>query len=137
MEQRQAVRIPVQLRARLLHDDGGLDPAIECGCSEAVHHGSHTHGVRANGSGLLLLAIDGLVDDLSRTGMFLRTPQSLPPGTSATVCLELPGEQVTLRGQVVRIERGARAGLGLQFAGEQPSRRLLVNYLMRCHAQGG
>lgn len=176
MEQRQSVRIPVQLRARLLHEDGRqeamrdgrrggyddsnvvtsasiasqpssnwtksqrrstTDHGIECGCSQAVHHGSHTHGVLAAGSGLLPLAIDGLVDDLSRTGLFLRTPQTLPPGTSAMVCLELPEEQVTLRGQVVRIERGTRTGLGLQFAGEQPNRRLVVNYLMRCHAHGG
>ena len=113
------------------------DHGVECGCSQAVHHGSHTHRALAEGSGVLPLSIDGLVDDLSRTGLFLRTPQTLPPGTAAMVCLELPEEQVTLRGQVVRIERGARNGLGLRFAGEPPDRRLVVNYLMRCHAHGG
>ncbi len=82
------------------------------------------------------LAIDGTVDDLSRNGLFLRTPQSLPPGTEATVCLELPDEQVMLRGEVVRVERGHRSGLALQFAREQQDRRPLVNYLMRCHAHG-
>jgi hypothetical protein len=175
MEQRQAVRIPVQLRARLLHEDGRqegrrdghedastiaisssiyptpsgwskgqrrspTDHGVECGCSQEMHHGSQPHGVLSTSCGplalALALAIDGLVDDLSRTGLFLRTPQTLPPGTSATVCLELPEEQVVLRGQVVRIECGARTGLGLRFASEQPN-RLVVNYLMRCHAHSG
>jgi hypothetical protein len=51
--------------------------------------------------------------------------------------LELPEDSIRLRAQVVRVERGARAGLGVRFVAEQPSRRSVANYLMRCHAHGG
>lgn len=100
------------------------------------HHGPHGQPFAKVEVGPLPLAIDGTVDDLSRNGLFLRTLHTLPPGTEATVCLELPEEQVMLRGEVVRVERGRRSGLGLQFAIEQQDRRPLVNYLMRCHAHG-
>jgi PilZ domain len=142
MEQRQAVRIPVQLRARLLGDEAlsgwgrghrrlATDTGIECSCSSrgAPHH-------HAASKPSVELSIDGLVEDLSRHGMFLRTAETLPPGTPATVCLELPEMQVTLRAQVVRVGCGERVGLGVQFAGAEPDRRQLVNYLMRCHAHG-
>lgn len=151
MEQRQAVRIPVQLRARLLHEEGRparpatavayqrrptTDHEIVCSCSSAGHHGPREAQLVRGEGGSMPIAIDGTVDDLSRNGLFLRTPQTLPPGTETTVCLELPEEQVMLRGEVVRVERGRRTGLGLQFSREQQDRRLLVNYLMRCHAHG-
>lgn len=152
MEQRQAVRIPVQLRARLLHEEGRparpaaavayqrrptTDHEIVCSCSSAGHHGPREpHPLGWLEGGAMPITIDGTVDDLSRNGLFLRTPQTLPPGTETTVCLELPEEQVMLRGEVVRVERGRRTGLGLQFSREQQDRRLLVNYLMRCHAHG-
>ena len=103
MEQRQAVRIPVQLRARLLHEEGRharpapavayqvtssrrptTDHEIVCSCSTAVHHhGGHAQVAKLDG-GSMPLAIDGTVDDLSRNGLFLRTPQTLPPKSSCT-----------------------------------------------------
>jgi PilZ domain len=139
---------------------------IECGCGSnstacpAHHHGAGRGEGRHASAGLSLVperseapgrssapAIVGVVEDLSRTGLFLRTQHTLPPGTSTTVILELPLElseeavgavgavgRVCLHGQVVRVGQGARAGLGVHFASEQPARRQLANYLMRCHA---
>lgn len=141
MEQRQAVRIPVQLRARLSGDEQlsgwgrghqrlATDTGIECSCG--IRGTPHHH---ASGKPSLGLEIDGLVEDLSRHGMFVRTAETLPPGTPATVCLELPERQVMLRGQVVRVGRGERIGMGVRFA-EETDRRQVVNYLMHCHAQG-
>lgn len=200
MEQRQAVRISVQLRARLLRDDEHDDPSqplhspvelarviaevddgrdegptapwqgwhdggvreaapahrrarrshtesgIFCSCPRSATNGKHLHDEHgghhprpvAEGSGpVFALAIDGEVADLSRHGLFLRTSQTLPPGTLTTVCLDLPDDPIRLRAEVVRVERGARTGLGVRFVAEQPSRRQVVNYLMRCHAHGG
>lgn len=126
---------------------GGGSHAHARGRRAATAGGSSSTGGSMNGpvngsmngpmnSSVFALAIDGHVDDLSRHGLFLRTPQTLPPGTSATVCLELPGDRVCLRAQVVRVERGARSGIGVRFVAEQPSRLQVANYLMRCHAYG-
>jgi hypothetical protein len=189
MEQRQAVRISVQLRARLLRDDEHDDPlplgadelarviaevddaptapwqgwhdgtprepagggrhrtrrphsesGIVCSCPRGAASGKHlAHSARgvADGSGpVFALAIDGEVADLSRHGLFLRTSQALPLGAFTTVCLDLPDDSIRLRAQVVRVERGERPGLGVRFIAEQPSRRQVANYLMRCHAHG-
>lgn len=122
--------------SRRSHSESG----IVCSCPRSATNGKHLHNghrALAEGSGpVFALAIDGEVADLSRHGMFLRTPQALPPGTFTTVCLELPDDQIRLRAQVVRVERGARTGLGVRFVAEQPSRRQVANYLMRCHAHG-
>ena len=103
MDKREAVRIPVQVRAR---------------CRS--HHG---------------VVIDGLVEDVSRNGLFLRASNSISEGTAAELDLELPGED-TLRitVQVVRVERGPDGvGMGLRFVGKPERSRSLANFIMRQH----
>jgi len=60
MDKREAVRIPVRVRAQCRH------------------------------SGVV---IDGLVEDLSRSGLFLNTEKSIRPGTPVEIELDLPGEE--------------------------------------------
>ncbi|MEZ4360668.1 MAG: PilZ domain-containing protein [Kofleriaceae bacterium] len=108
MDQRAAVRISVRLEARLARAPGeGADGAAD--------------------------DLVGEVEDLSRHGVFLRTAAALPVGSMTTLHLELPEQHVTLRAQVVRAERGRRAGIALRFVGPV-DRRAVANFVMRCHA---
>src|SRR5258706_14251667 len=59
MDKREAVRVPVQVRARC-----------------------RAHGI----------VIDGLVEDVSRSGLFMRSPRQIQPGSSVELDLDLPGE---------------------------------------------
>ena len=103
MDKREAVRIPVSVRAQCRH------------------------------SGVV---IDGLVEDLSRSGLFLNTAESIRPGTSAEIEIDLPGEETLhLVVEVVRVEcRDDRAGMGLRFVDERDASRPLANFIMRQHA---
>jgi hypothetical protein len=100
MDKREAVRVPVQVRARC----------------------------RAFG-----IVIDGLVEDVSRSGLFMRSPKQIRPGSSAELDLDLPGEETLhLNVEVVRIEDEPRAGMALKFAGElERARRPLANFIMK------
>jgi PilZ domain len=99
MDQREAVRVPVQARARC-----------------------RSHGV----------IIDGLVEDVSRSGLFLKASSSIREGSSGEVDLELPGEApLRLAVEVVRVERGPRGGMGLRFVGKTERSRTLANFIMR------
>jgi hypothetical protein len=102
MDKREAVRVPVSVRAR-------------CRCSE--------------------IEIDGLVEDVSRSGLFLRAPKWIRPGSSAEIVLDLPGEDtILLEVRVVRVEHSSeRAGMGLQVVGSEANRPL-ANFIMRQHA---
>jgi PilZ domain len=136
MDLRAAVRITVQLKAQLALDAWG------CGDAATVTE------LRAG-------TIEGMVEDLSRGGLFLRTADPLKPmgkprsgglavprarlsaidvGAAGIVRLTLPEEALDLRGEVVRVERGERCGLGLRFVGPLATRRALANFLMQCHA---
>jgi hypothetical protein len=86
---------------------------------------------RSNG-----VVIDGFVEDLSRTGLFLRAPRVMEMGASAELELELPGEPALhLMGEVVRVEQSAdRAGMGLRIIADLEGRRPLANFIMRQHA---
>lgn len=86
---------------------------------------------RANG-----LVFDGLVEDLSRSGMFLRAPRVITEGSDAEIALDLPGEETLhLTAQVVRIQDEPRTGMGLRLIGDADhSRRSLANFIMRQHA---
>jgi len=103
MDKREAVRIPVQVRARC----------------------------RAEG-----VVLDGLVEDVSRSGLFLRIdPAELEPGADAEIDLDLPGEETLhLQVKVVRVEDEARTGVALKFAGDSSTARMpLANFIMKSH----
>ena len=75
------------------------------------------------------LVIDGLVEDLSRSGLFLRAPSTIGEGSSAELDLDVPGEPpLQLSAEVVRVEA---AGMGFRFRGGQS--RPLANFIMRQH----
>ena len=81
------------------------------------------------------VVIDGFVEDVSRTGLFLRTPKLVATGSPAEVELELPGEpSLNLHVEVVRVEqRPERAGMGLRIIVDIQDRRMLANFIMRQH----
>ena len=82
------------------------------------------------------LVIDGLVEDVSRSGLFMRSPRQMHPGAAADLDLDLPGEEtIHLKAEVVRVEHEPRAGMALRFVGDiERHRRPLANFIMRQHA---
>jgi hypothetical protein len=82
------------------------------------------------------LVIDGLVEDVSRSGLFMRAPRSMAPGSEAELDLDLPGEEtLKIQAKVVRVEETPRAGMALRFVGDiERHRRSLANFIMRQHA---
>jgi hypothetical protein len=102
MDQREAVRVPVRVRA-------------QC---------------RAQG-----IVIDGLVEDVSRNGLFLRSPKNIGLGSAAELDLSLPGEELLrMRVEVVRVEDEPRAGMAMKFLNDvELNRRPLANFIMRQH----
>ena len=78
--------------------------------------------------------IDGIVDSLSRCGLFLRADLLDEPGAEAIVDLDLPGTAGTLRlpGEVVRVDaRAGRSGMGIRFAMlPDEARRPLANFMI-------
>jgi hypothetical protein len=82
------------------------------------------------------LVIDGLVEDVSRSGLFMRAPRMLDAGAALELDLDLPGEDpLRLSAQVVRVEQVPRPGMALKFVGDlEPHRRPLANFIMRQHA---
>ena len=82
------------------------------------------------------VVLDGLVEDVSRSGLFLRIdPAELEPGADAEIDLELPGEETLhLQVKVVRVEDEARTGGALKFAGDSSTARMpLANFIMKSH----
>ena len=80
------------------------------------------------------IIIDGLVEDVSRNGLFLRASHSIQEGAAAALDLDLPGEApLRLAVEVVRVERGPRRGMGLRFGGQKERSRSLANFIMRQH----
>lgn len=80
------------------------------------------------------VVIDGLVEDVSRSGLFLRSPSQIQPGSPAEIDLELPDKDLQLRAEVVRIENGERPGMALKFAGAlERSHTPLANFIMQQH----
>ena len=98
MDKREAVRVPVRIRA-------------QCRSSDVV--------------------VDGLVEDVSRSGMFLRAaPGMLARGSSAEIELDVTGEPpIYLVAEIVRVD-GSGVGLRLVENGSRP----LANLIMRQHA---
>jgi uncharacterized protein (TIGR02266 family) len=84
------------------------------------------------------LVIDGLVEDVSRSGAFLAANRQLNLGASVELDLELPGETSTVHvtAEVVRVEDESRRGMGLRFLDiALLARRPLANFIMRQHAE--
>jgi PilZ domain len=81
------------------------------------------------------IEIDGFVEDVSRSGLFLRAPKWIRPGSNAEIDLDLPGEPtMRLEVQVVRVEHNEeRAGMGMKVV-EPGANRPLANFIMRQHA---
>ena len=81
------------------------------------------------------VVIDGTVEDLSRTGMFMRATKLMATGSSAEIHLKLPGEPpLQLSAEVVRIEHNLeRAGMGLRIILDAQDCRPLANFIMRRH----
>lgn len=82
------------------------------------------------------VVIDGLVEDMSRSGLFMRAPRQLGPGSEAEIHIDLPGEETLhLFAEVVRVESEPRPGMALRFVGDvEHSRRPLANFIMRQYA---
>lgn len=76
--------------------------------------------------------IDGLVEDVSRSGLFLRTSSVIDEGEAAELDLDLPGEStLRLAVEVVRVVRGpSGVGMGLRFVGPAGPSRTLANFIM-------
>jgi uncharacterized protein (TIGR02266 family) len=89
---------------------------------------------RSNGA-----VIDGVVDNLSRHGLFLRADLLDTPGTEAVVDLDLPGTEGPLRlpGEVVRVDdRPGRSGMGIRFGAlAATARRPLANFMIESSYQ--
>jgi hypothetical protein len=76
--------------------------------------------------------LDGVVEDLSRSGMFIATDVVDVLGAHASIDLDLPGDgPVQLRGEVVRVERDGKRGLGIKIARDDEARRPLANFMMK------
>ena len=76
--------------------------------------------------------LDGVVEDLSRGGMFIATDALDVLGADARIDLDLPGDgPVQLRGEVVRIAHAGRKGLGIRIARDDEARRPLANFMMK------
>ena len=102
MDKREAVRVPVHVRA-------------QCKCSGVVIH--------------------GLVEDVSRSGLFLRAPEWVRSGSIAELEVDLPGEErLSLAAEVVRVEHSdERAGMAFRFVDEPERNRPLANFIMQHH----
>jgi len=84
--------------------------------------------------------IDGFVEDLSRTGLFLRASKPIAAGSSAEIQLQVPGgPPLQLNAEVVRVEAACgesddRPGMGLRIVADAENCRPLANFIMRQHA---
>jgi PilZ domain-containing protein len=85
------------------------------------------------------VVVDGLVEDVSRSGLFMRAPRIFDAGAALELDLDLPGEATLhISAEVVRIENEPRAGMALRFVGDfERHRRPLANFIMRQYASRG
>ena len=84
----------------------------------------HTQGV----------VIEGLVEDVSRSGLFLRAVKFVRAGSAAEIDVEVDGEEpLRLTAEVVRVD-SSRTGMGLRFVEQADMSRGLANFIMRSHA---
>ncbi len=89
-----------------------------------VHARCRCHGV----------VIDGTVEDLSKSGLFLRADLALGEGSTAELDLDVPGEETLhLAAEVVRVDE--HGGMAFRFC--ETASRPLANFIMRQHQQIG
>lgn len=105
MDKREAVRVPVHVRARC----------------------------RSEG-----LVVDGVVEDVSKSGLFMRVELTLAEGCEAELDLDLPGEETLhLPVRVVRVEdAGPMPGMAVKFGDSVATARAkmpLANFIMKQH----
>ncbi len=79
------------------------------------------------------VVVDGLVEDVSRSGIFLAVDEDhgrLACGSQTFLALEIPGnEPIQLEAQVVRVDG---SGFGLRFVETtEVARRPLANFIMK------
>ncbi len=78
------------------------------------------------------------VSDLSRGGMFIRTPEPLAPGTRVSVALEVRGQALPFaevevawhRARREAVKGGSFPGFGVKFTELAPRARALVDHLV-------
>ena len=86
--------------------------------------------------------IEGLVEDVSRSGLFMRAPRrmTIAPGPAALATigwtteldLDLPGEPTLhLPAEVVRVDD---AGMAFRFIADPHAKLPLANFIMKQHA---
>ncbi len=82
--------------------------------------------------------IDGLVEDVSKSGLFMRVDLALDQGSEAELDLEIPGEETLhLQVHVVRVEDQPRVGMALKFVEDSSRSRMpLANFIMKQHQSG-
>ncbi len=81
------------------------------------------------------LVVDGFVDDLSRTGLFLHSPECDEVGSHGVLMVSLPDrEPVRFDAKVVRVEHAGRRGMALCFSEAAANQVVLANFLMQRHA---
>lgn len=82
------------------------------------------------------MVIHGLVEDVSRSGLFLRSPEWVRSGSVAELEVDLPGEAqpLSLSAEVVRVEHtDERVGMAFRFLDEPEHARPLANFIMQHH----
>jgi c-di-GMP-binding flagellar brake protein YcgR len=81
------------------------------------------------------LSLDARAANLSRTGLFITSEYLDEIGETATITLDLPGEEdpIEVSGEVVRIDGDpGTCGMGIFFASlEQRDRRALANFMIQ------
>ncbi len=71
--------------------------------------------------------------DINEGGMFIETDEPHAPDSVVTLQFKLPGgdEPLRVRGRVVWVSEGERAGMGIEFEGLDSAERARINQVVR------
>lgn len=93
---------------------------------EAVRVPAHIHARCRLDTGVV---VDGMVADVSRSGMFVVADHPLACGSQTSIVIDLPDEPaVQIEAEVVRADD---SGFGLRFVDTSTSHRPLANFIMK------
>ena len=67
--------------------------------------------------------------DLSESGCFIATSETLPVGSQVTIHVVLSGTEIPLMGRVIRVQPGRGVGIEIIRVGSQQARRALDAFL--------